>query len=448
MVNPFTEQVIATVPDCSAADAGEAVSAAREAFPGWSETPLDERLAYLRLTAEKLRSRGEELAQLITRELGSPLPESRRTQVGLAVTGFEGIAAAAASFEFEEAVGSSLVIREPAGVAACITPWNYPLHQITLKVASALAAGCTVVLKPSEITPLNAYLLAEIFEDINLPGGVFNMIMGRGVPAGETLVAHPEVDVVSFTGSTRAGVRIAELAASKVNRVSLELGGKSANILLDDADFRLAVPDALNRCFTNSGQSCSALTRLLVPESRLAEVEELAQAAMTFSLGDPMMEGTDLGPLVSGEQRARVRGHITQAMQAGALLLAGGPDAPPGLPTGFFVQPTVFSRVDMAMPLAREEVFGPVLAISTYRDDAEAVSLANMSEFGLSGGVWSADRDRALGVARRLRTGQVTVNGGAYNFQAPFGGYKKSGIGRESGRFGIEEFLETKSLQL
>lgn len=448
VVNPYTEQVIGQVPAGAPSDADRAVAAAQSAFPSWSRTPVSERLSFLDRVTAGLRDGAEELAALITAELGSPIVASRRTQVGLSITGFEGIRKVAADYSYEESVGNSLVIREAAGVAACITPWNYPLHQIVLKVASALAAGCTVVLKPSEVTPLNAFVLAEIFRTSGLPNGVFNLVCGPGRTVGEALVAHPGVDLISFTGSTSAGIRISQLAAPKVNRVCLELGGKSAAVVLDDADLAAVVPDALARCVTNSGQSCSALTRLLVPIGRLAEAAELAAtAAQAYVLGDPTDEATQLGPLVSRSQRDRVRSYISGAVDEGALLVSGGVGTPNGLEQGYFVTPTVFSEVRPEMAVFREEIFGPVLSISGYGDEEDAIALANGVEYGLSAAVWSADGDRAQAVARQLRTGQVTVNGGSYNFFAPFGGYKKSGLGRESGRYGFEEFLEVKSLQ-
>jgi acyl-CoA reductase-like NAD-dependent aldehyde dehydrogenase len=448
VVNPYTEQVIGQVPAGAPSDVDRAVAAARAAFPSWSRTPVPERLSFLDRVTAGLREGAEELAALISAELGSPIVASRRTQVGLSITGFEGIRKVAADYPYEEFVGNSLVIREAAGVAACITPWNYPLHQIVLKVASALAAGCTVVLKPSEVTPLNAFVLAEIFRTSGLPNGVFNLVCGPGRTVGEALVAHPGVDLISFTGSTGAGIRISQLAAPKVNRVCLELGGKSAAVVLDDADLAAVVPDALARCVTNSGQSCSALTRLLVPAGRLAEAADLAAtAAQAYILGDPADEATQLGPLVSRPQRDRVRSYISGAVDEGALLVSGGVRTPNGLEQGYFVTPTVFSEVRPEMAVFREEIFGPVLSISGYRDEEDAIALANGVEYGLSGAVWSADDDRAHAVARQLRTGQVTVNGGSYNFFAPFGGYKKSGLGRESGRYGFEEFLEVKSLQ-
>ncbi len=333
---------------------------------------------------------------------------------------------------------------------AAITPWNYPLHQIALKVAPALAAGCTVVLKPSEVAPFNAFILAEAIEAAGLPQGVFNLVTGFGANAGEALVKHLGVDMISFTGSTRAGKRISELAAQGVKRLALELGGKSASLILDDADLATAVKGTVNGCYLNSGQTCTALTRMLVPESRYQEAAKIAaEVAKSFTVGDPLAETTKLGPLSSQAQLERVRGFIRKGLQEGAELLAGGADAPEGVPPGgYYVKPTVFGRVKNDMTIAREEIFGPVLSIIAYKDDEDAVRIANDTVYGLAGAVWSRDDARAQRVARRIRAGQVDVNGGAFNMNAPFGGFKQSGHGREAGVYGLEEFLEYKSLQL
>jgi acyl-CoA reductase-like NAD-dependent aldehyde dehydrogenase len=353
------------------------------------------------------------------------------------------------TYQFEQPLGSSLVVKEPVGVVGCITPWNYPLHQIVAKIAPALAAGCTVVVKPSEVAPLNAFILAEILDSAGLPPGVFNLVTGYGPEVGEALASHPLVDMISFTGSTRAGRRVSELASRTVKRVTLELGGKSPNVLLEDADFQRAVPDAVGQCYANSGQTCSALTRLIVPRSRLREVEELArQVAETYTLGDPFGENTRLGPVISETQRQRVTDYIRKGLEEGAKLVAGGPDRPDGFDKGYYVKPTVFSDVRSDMTIAQEEIFGPVLSILPYDTEEEAVGIANDSAYGLAGAVWAGDAERAKATARRLRTGQVAINGGAFNPFAPFGGYKQSGNGREHGTFGIEEFLEIKSLQL
>ena len=377
-----------------------------------------------------------------------PMTLSGSVQVGLPAMAFADAANAAEAFEWEEELGNSLVVHEPIGVVGAITPWNFPLYQVVLKVAPALAAGCTVVLKPSEVAPINAFILAEIIDEVGLPAGVFNLVSGVGPVVGEAIAAHPKVDMVSFTGSTRAGRRVMELAAEGIKRVSLELGGKSANILLDDADLAAAVPAGVFACYMNSGQTCSALTRMLVPRNKLAEVEELAAgAAAGFAPGDPFEPGKLLGPLVSSVQRERVRGYINKGIEEGAKLVIGGSEAPEGLEKGFFVQPTVFSDVTPDMTIAREEIFGPVLSIIPYDSEEEAIEIANDTPYGLSGGVWSSDPARAEKVARQMRTGQVDINGGAFNPGAPFGGYKQSGNGRERGKYGLEEYIETKSMQ-
>jgi betaine-aldehyde dehydrogenase len=378
-----------------------------------------------------------------------PVKLATRIQAGSPTFTFGMYAKLLGGYQWEEKVGNSIVVREPVGVVACITPWNYPLHQIAAKVAPALAAGCTVVLKPSEVAPLNAFILAEIIDSVGLPKGVFNLVTGFGPVVGEALAKHPDVDMVSFTGSTRAGKRVSELAAATVKRVALELGGKSAAIVLDDADLAAAVKGTVSACFLKSGQTCSAHTRMPVPEAKYAEAAKLAaEEAQKFTLGDPMDEKTRLGPLTSAAQRERVRGYIRKGIEEGAELLAGGPDAPAGLDKGYYVKPTVFGQVKPDSTIAQEEIFGPVLSIITYQDEADAIRIANDTPYGLGGGVWSATEEHALKVARRLRTGQVDINGGPFNMFAPFGGFKQSGHGRELGKFGLEEFLELKSLQL
>jgi acyl-CoA reductase-like NAD-dependent aldehyde dehydrogenase len=350
---------------------------------------------------------------------------------------------------WEQEIGNSQVIREPVGVVGAITPWNYPLHQIALKVAPALAAGCTVVLKPSEVAPLNAFVLAEIIDELDLPAGVFNLVTGTGPVVGEAIASHKGIDMVSFTGSTRAGKRVSELAAQTVKPVALELGGKSANVILDDADLETAVTDGIAKCYLNSGQTCSALTRMLVPREKLEEAERIAAAvAEKTKVGDPFEEDTRLGPLVSEVQRERVRDYIQKGIDEGAKLVTGGSEPPEGLDRGYFVRPTVFSDVSNDMTIAQEEIFGPVLAIIPYDDEDDAVRIANDSAYGLAGGVWSADEERAKRVARRIRTGQIEINGGVFNPLAPFGGYKQSGHGREAGHFALEEFLQVKAMQL
>jgi aldehyde dehydrogenase (NAD+) len=449
VIDSTSEEVIGTVPEGTTEDIDRAVAAARQAFPGWSSTPVEKRAAILTAVSEALGARMDSLGELITHEVGMPLVLSRLVQVGLPMASFGSMAQVTADFTWEQTVGNSLIVREPIGVVGAITPWNYPLHQIAAKVAPALAAGCTVVLKPSEVAPLNAFVLAEIFEEVGLPAGVFNLVTGVGPVVGEALAAHRDVDMVSFTGSTRAGRRVSEVAAATVKRVALELGGKSANVILDDADLAKAIPDGVGKCYFNSGQTCSALTRMLVPRDRLEEVEALAQAtAESFAAGDPFEGETRLGPLVSAAQRDRVRNYIDKGVGEGATLLTGGVEAPDGLDKGFFVRPTVFSSVTRDMTIARDEIFGPVLVIMPYDSEDEAVEIANDTDYGLAGGVWSGDPDRAKAVARRMRTGQVEVNGGGFNPMAPFGGYKQSGNGREFGAFGLEEYLEVKAMQL
>ncbi|QHB54755.1 aldehyde dehydrogenase family protein [Ralstonia solanacearum] len=444
-----TEAVMGTIPEGSAADAEAAVATARAAFDGWAATPAPKRAEFLQKIADGLKARTEELAQLIAGEVGMPIKLARAIQVGGPVYNWANFARLLGSFAFEERVGNSLVVREPVGVVGAITPWNFPLNQITLKVAPALAAGCTVVLKPSEVAPLNAFVLAEVIEAAGLPPGVFNLVTGYGPVVGEVLASHPEVDMVSFTGSTRAGKRVAELASQTVKRVALELGGKSASLILEDADLAAAVKGTLSACFLNSGQTCSAHSRMLVPRTRYEEVKALAkQLAATYVPGDPALETTRLGPLISAVQRDRVLGYIRKGLEEGAELITGGPDKPEGVSTGYFVRPTVLGNVKPSDTVAREEIFGPVLTILCYDSEEDAIRIANDSIYGLAGGVWSGDEARAIRVARRIRTGQVDINGGPFNMQAPFGGYKQSGNGREHGKYGLEEFLEYKALQL
>uniref|UniRef100_C5D0N7 4-(hydroxymethyl)benzenesulfonate dehydrogenase n=1 Tax=Variovorax paradoxus (strain S110) TaxID=543728 RepID=C5D0N7_VARPS len=449
VVNPSSEAVIGRVCMGDADDVAAAVEAASAAFDNWANTPPAERAVWLMKIQAGLQARAEEIAQLISAEVGTPIGFSRFAQAGLPIGSFGVAAQLLGDYAFSESVGNSEVVREAVGVVACITPWNYPLHQIAAKVAPALAAGCTVVLKPSEVAPLNAFLLAEVIESIGLPAGVFNLVCGAGPVVGEALACHLKVDMVSFTGSTRAGKRVSELASQTVKRVALELGGKSANILLDDADFSHAIPGVIQACYQNSGQTCTAHTRLLVSEKRYEEAAALAaKAARQTRIGDPFAAETNLGPLVSETQRERVRSFIRKGIEEGAELLAGGAEAPRDLPVGYYVKPTVFGRVTSDMTIAREEIFGPVLSILTYRDEDDAVRIANDSVYGLGGGVWSGNVESAKRVARRLRTGQVEINGGGFNLMAPFGGYKQSGNGRELGKFGFEEYLEYKSMQM
>jgi aldehyde dehydrogenase (NAD+) len=449
VVNPTTEEVIGSVPSGTAEDADRAVAAARAAFESWSETPREERGRYLGAIAVKLQERGEEIANAICQELGMPIGLTTLIQVGLPLNQFAQMPQWLEQVAWEETIGNSLVVREAVGVVAAITPWNYPLHQIACKVAPALAAGCTVVLKPSGEAPLNAFFLAEIMDAVGLPPGVFNLVTGPGKVIGERLAGHPDVDLVSFTGSTAAGRRVSELASQTVKPCALELGGKSPNVILDDADLETAVKNGVSNCFLNSGQTCSALTRMLVPRAKLALAEEIAQqAAESFTPGDPFDAGTRLGPVVSDQQRKTVRQYIEQGLAEGAKLVTGGSQAPEGLDRGYFVRPTIFSNVSNDMTIAREEIFGPVLVLIPYDTEDDAVRIANDTMYGLAGGVWSGDEARAKRVARRMRIGQIEINGGQFNPAAPFGGYKQSGHGRENGYLAIEEFLQVKSLQL
>jgi betaine-aldehyde dehydrogenase len=453
VINASTEAVFATIPDGTAVDADRAVAAARAAFDDWSATDPKIRAEFVARMGVGIGERSADIAEAITAEVGMPRKLSEIIQAGLPQAVSAGIAGLAADFPWEEQIGTSLVLQEPIGVVAAITPWNYPLHQIVIKVAAALVAGCTIVVKPSEVAPVNAFMLAEVIDTLDLPPGVFNLVSGTGPVIGEALAKHPEVDMVSFTGSTRAGKRVAELAADTVKKVALELGGKSANILLDDLEgeqLAKAAKSAVGACYLNSGQTCSALTRLLVPRDRHDEVVGMVrdEVESTWTVGDPATNAGRLGPVISAAQRDRVRAYIDKGVDEGATLVTGGADAPEGLDTGYYVRPTVFADVDTSMTIAQEEIFGPVLSILPYDDTDDAVRIANDSIYGLSGGVWSADPERAKAVARRIRTGQLEINGGSFNAMAPFGGYKQSGIGRELGHFGLEEFLQPKSLQL
>ena len=448
VIDSANESVFATIPAGTSKDVDKAVRAAAAAFPAWAATPAKDRGEFLQKITDGLAARAAEIADVISHEVGMPRNLSEMIQAGLPTMTFGDNAQRAGSFVWDEEIGNSLVVREPVGVVGAITPWNYPLHQIANKVAPALAAGCTVVVKPSEVAPINAFILAEIVDAAGLPKGVFNLVTGVGPVVGEAIASHPLVDMVSFTGSTRAGKRVMELASQSVKRVSLELGGKSANIICDDADLEKAIPTGVFACYLNSGQTCSALTRMLVPRSKLAEVEKLAAAtAETFTPGDPFAETTKLGPLVSEVQRDRVRGFIQKGVDEGAKLVTGGAEQPDGLEKGFYIRPTVFSNVTNDMTIAREEIFGPVLSIIPYDTEEEAIEVANDTPYGLAGGVWAGSQEHAIEIAQRLRTGQVDVNGGSFNPFAPFGGYKQSGVGRELGKYGFEEFLEVKSIQ-
>ncbi|MEU8622525.1 aldehyde dehydrogenase family protein [Streptomyces sp. NPDC048623] len=447
--NPATGRVVAEVPDGGSEDIWLAVDAARSALPGWSTSGPAERIAALSALRDALVEHRDELAATVTREMGSPITFARRVQVGLPVKVLDGFVDALAGATAEERIGHSLVVREPAGVVGAITPWNYPLHQAVAKIGAALAAGCTLVLKPSELAPLSAYALAGLIDGIGLPPGVFNLVPGRGATAGAALAADDGVDLVSFTGSLEAGRKIGAAAARTVKRTCLELGGKSATLVLSDADLATAVEDGVRSALHNAGQTCSARTRLLVPRHRLDEALDVARAVVAaYVPGDPEDPACLLGPLVSAGQRERVLGHLARAAADGARRVAGpDPAVRPPL-AGHFVAPSVWTGVSPSSALAREEIFGPVLAVMAFDDDADAVSLANGSEYGLAATVWSADTDRAVSVARRLRVGQVDINDSGFNPAAPFGGYKQSGVGRELGRHGIQEFQEVKSLQL
>ncbi len=445
VINPTTEGVFASVAAGSAEDIDRGVAAAKRAFPAWSNEAPAQRSKLLRRVAQELDARTDEIADIESHEIGMPRSQTAAFQVGLGIQAFNSAAQVLDRFEFEDR-SDGIVMREPVGVVGAITPWNFPLNQIGAKVAYALAAGCTVVLKPSELAPVSAVVLAEIMDEVGFPPGAFNLVTGFGPVTGEPLVVHPDVDMVTFTGSTRTGKRIAALAAETVKRVALELGGKSPNVILDDADLEAVVPTGVAYAYTNCGQTCSALTRMIVPRSRLPEVVRIARAAAeAYPVGDPFTPGTRLGPLISASQQDRVRNFIHKGMEEGAELITGGPEAPDGLDRGFFVRPTVFSDVQSDMVIAQEEIFGPVLSIIPYETEEEAVNIANDTVYGLVAAVSGSD-ERARRVARRLRVGQVRVNGSAPPYAAPFGGYKQSGLGRERGTFGLEEFLEVKAI--
>jgi aldehyde dehydrogenase (NAD+) len=444
-----TEEVVTRIPEGAKEDAERAIAAARAAFDSWSQTPVATRVEFLEKIAAGMEARKKDVALAIATEVGMPLKMANAIQASLPIGAAKTYAELLKNFQFEEQVGNSLIVREAIGVVAAITPWNFPINQIMLKVAPALAAGCTVVLKPSEVAPSTAFILAEVLHDIGLPAGVFNLVTGYGPVVGEVLAAHPDVDMVSFTGSTRAGRRVAEVAAATVKRVALELGGKSPHVILEDADLEKAVKAGVNECYLNSGQACIAPTRMLAPKSKYEEVVKLAKAAAEgFTVGDPINGDVKLGPLISAVQRDRVRDYIKQGVKEGARLVTGGPEAPEGLDKGFYVKPTVFADVNNDMTIAREEIFGPVLTIIPFDDEDDAIRIANDTIYGLGGNVWAGTKEHGIEVAKKIRTGQISVNGGRYNPLAPFGGYKQSGLGREAGKFGLEEFLEVKSLQL
>ncbi len=447
VINPATEEAVALISMGNAADVDAAVMAARAAFPAFSQTSREERIALLERIIAVYQKRLPEMAAAITLEMGAPKKLAAMAQAPSGLGHLMTALAVLKEFEFEEQIGSSLVVREPIGVCGLITPWNWPMNQTTCKVAPALAVGCTMVLKPSEVAPLSALLFAEILHEAGVPKGVFNLVNGDGPSVGAALSAHPEVDMVSFTGSTRAGREVAKNAADTIKRVAQELGGKSANILLDDVDFSKAVAGGVMSCMGNSGQSCNAPTRMLVPHARMDEAAAIAKAAVArVKAGDPEADDTVIGPVVSELQWHKIQELIGAGIAEGAQLVAGGQGRPDGLNRGYFVKPTVFSHVTNDMTIAREEIFGPVLSILGYEDEADAIRIANDTRYGLSGYVSSGDLDRARWVARQLRTGMVHLNGAPADTKAPFGGYKESGNGREWGKFGFEDFLEAKSI--
>ena len=447
VINPANEEVIGEIALGSAKDVDNAVSAAQEAFKTFSTTSVEERLGLLGKIVEVYQSRYDEVAETISKEMGAPLSLSKAAQAATGLGHFAQTIEILQDFDWEETKGRNIIRKEPIGVVGMITPWNWPINQISCKVAPALAAGCTMVLKPTEIAPLNAILFAEIMDEAGVPAGVFNLVNGDGPTVGEAMSSHPGIDMMSFTGSTRAGISVAKGAADTVKRVSQELGGKSANIILDDADFESAITGGAKHCFNNSGQSCNAPTRMLVPESRHDEAKEIAKkAAESTKVGDPFAEDTGIGPVVSEVQFNKIQGLIEKGIEEGAELVAGGPGKPEGLNAGYYVRPPVFANVNNDMTIAREEIFGPVLSILPYKDEDEALEIANDTEYGLYGYVSSGDIERAKSVANRIRSGSVAINGASADFTAPFGGYKQSGNGREWGPFGFEEFLEVKAV--
>ncbi|MGB8579600.1 MAG: aldehyde dehydrogenase family protein [Candidatus Sulfotelmatobacter sp.] len=447
VINPANEEPVATISLGSAADVDRAVAAAKRAFESYSETSRDERLALLRRVADIYQSKMEPMAQAISEEIGAPISPSRKAQAPAGLAHLLEIVKVLERFNFEELKGSTLMRKEPVGVCGLITPWNWPMNQIVTKVAPALAAGCTMVLKPSEIAPLSAYLFAQILDEAGVPAGVFNMVNGDGPTVGAAISSHPDVAMVSFTGSTRAGVSVAVAAAPTVKRVTQELGGKSANIILDDADFDKAVKQGVQECFRNTGQSCNAPTRMLVPRSKMAVAAAAAKAAAdSTKVGDPLSESTSVGPLSNKAQFEKVQRLISQGISEGATLIAGGLGRPEGLTEGYFAKPTVFSDVSNDMTIAREEIFGPVLCIIPYEDEEDAIRIANDTAYGLSGFVTAGDIERARRVAKRIRSGNVHINGARVDFAGCFGGYKQSGNGREWGESGLEEFLELKAI--
>ena len=447
VISSATEAEVARVPRGTAEDVDRAVTAARRGFDAWSRVSVEDRAQWLEKLSDAMKTRVPQIAEAISHEVGTALGYATKVQVEFPISMIAMNAKFIRDARLQEELGNSIVFKEPIGVVGCITPWNYPLHQVVCKIAPALAAGCTVVLKPAELAPLSAFFLAEAAHEIGLPAGVFNVVSGSGRVVGEAIVAHPDVDMVSFTGSLASGRRIASVAGDGIKKVCLELGGKSAFVVLDDAPFEKAIPAGVNNCMQNSGQTCSAWTRMLVPRARHDEAVEMAKAQLAkLTLGDPFDKNTRLGPLASASQRDSVLEYIEKGKQEGAMVVAGG-GKPAHLPKGYYVEPTIFANVDNTMTVAQEEIFGPVLSIIPYDSEQEAIAIANDSPYGLAGGVWAGTQERALEVAKQMRTGQVDVNGGRFNALAPFGGYKKSGIGREIGPLAIEEFFQLKSIQ-
>ena len=447
VTNPATEEIIATISLGGAADVNKAVAAAKQAFPGFSETKIEDRLGLLQRIIEVYRRRIEEMAETISQEMGAPVSLTRAAQAPVGLAHLNEVARILGYFKFEELHGTTMMRREPVGVCGLITPWNWPMNQIVCKVAPAIAAGCTVVLKPSELAPLSAYLFAQILDEARVPPGVFNLVNGEGPTVGAALASHPDIDMVSFTGSARAGVAVATAAAPTIKRVTQELGGKSANVILEDADLEKAVKQGVQSCFRNTGQSCDAPTRMLVPKSKMPQAIEAAkQAAEATKVGNPSAEETQMGPLAGKAQFAKVERLINKGLEEGATLVAGGMGKPDGIAKGYFVKPTVFANVRNDMTIAREEIFGPVLCIIPYEDEEHAIAIANDTPYGLSGYVTSRDMDHARRVAKRIRAGNVHINGARSAFDGCFGGYKQSGNGREWGEAGLEEFLELKAI--
>jgi len=447
VINPATEEPCGKISMGSSADVDKAVAAAKAAFPAWSTTTREERVAMFEKIIASYQKRYDEIAETISMEMGAPIWLSKAAQAATGLGHFTTNLEILKTYQFEETRGTTHIQKEPIGVCGFITPWNWPINQIVCKVAPALAAGCTIVLKPSEVAPLNAIILAEILDDAGLPKGVFNLVNGDGPDVGSPLSSHKDVDMVSFTGSTRAGILVAKAAADTVKRVAQELGGKSPNIVLEDADIEKAVASGVQSVMMNSGQSCNAPTRMFVPASKNDEAKKVATAAVAgVKAGDPMADGTTIGPVVSEVQYNKIQDLIQKGIDEGATLLAGGTGRPDGLNKGYYVRPTVFADVTPDMTISREEIFGPVLAILTYKTEEEAIDMANDTEYGLSSYVQSGDIEHARKVANKIRAGNVHLNGAGPDFNAPFGGYKQSGNGREWGEFGFEEFLEVKAV--